>query len=163
MPPGREMPPGEADGPGGRTGARPERRRGLAVVAEWVRHHAASVVTTLVDFLVMIAAVEGFGAGAVVGTAIGAAVGAVTNFLLGRFWTYRARRSPVGSQVLRYALVAAGSLGLNALGEYVLVAQLGAQYVFGRVITALIVSNVWNYPMQRFFVFGTEHVEQQQR
>jgi putative flippase GtrA len=130
------------------------------VVAEFVRHHAASVVTTAVDFLVMIGAVEELGFGAVVGTALGAAVGAVTNFFLGRYWTYRARRQPVGSQVLRYALVAVGSLGLNAFGEYVFVTRLGVQYVFGRVITAIIVSNLWNYPMQRFFVFGPEHAKQ---
>jgi len=156
--------PGGTDGADGRSSPEPtssrRRRRGLAVVAEFIRHHAASVGTTAVDFLVMIGAVEGFGVGAVAGTAMGAAVGAVTNFLLGRYWTYRARRSPVGSQVIRYALVSAGSLGLNAFGEYVFVTRLGVQYVFGRVITAIIVSNLWNYPMQRFFVFGAEHAEQ---
>lgn len=149
------------EGTGGGEAPEPApRRSGLAVVAEFIRHHAASVVTTAVDFLVMIGAVEGFGIGAVAGTALGAAVGAVTNFMLGRYWTYRARRLPVGSQVMRYALVAAGSLGLNAFGEYVFVTRLGVQYVFGRVITAIIVSNLWNYPMQRFFVFGAEHAAQ---
>ena len=87
-------------------------------------------------------------------TVAGAACGAVTNFLLGRYWTYRRRDIAAPGQALRYAMVSAASLGWNGAGEHLFADVLHVQYVLSRVITALIVSNAWNYPLQRFFVFG---------
>ena len=89
------------------------------------------------------------------GTAIGATVGAATNFLLARHWTYRRRLGgAVEVQLARYLPVSLTSLALNAAGEHLFANVMHVQYVLGRVITAVIVSNAWNYPMQRFFVFG---------
>ncbi len=103
----------------------------------------------------MVVAVEVIGLSPVWGTVVGAAIGAGANFLLAREWTYqRADEEPVRVQLLRYLLVAAVSLGLNTTGEHVFANILHVQYVLARVITAVIVSNAWNYPMQRFFVFG---------
>jgi putative flippase GtrA len=122
-------------------------------IAELARHHAASGLATGVDFGIMIALVERLHLAPVFGTAIGSSVGAVTNFWMGRHWTYHAENVAVGRQVLRYVIVAVCSLGWNTFGEYIFVNRLGVHYVLGRVITAIIVSNAWNYPMQRFFVF----------
>jgi putative flippase GtrA len=85
---------------------------------------------------------------------IGAAIGGVTNFLMGRHFTFRSRSMDVSGQALRYALVSATSLGLNALGEHLFVSFFPARYVLGRILVATTVNNVWNYPMQRFFVFA---------
>lgn len=104
----------------------------------------------------MVATVELLHGSPVAGTVAGATLGAVTNFLLGRHWTYRGARGDVQRQAVRYLVVSAASLGLNAFGEYLLAHRLGLQYVGARVITATIVSNAWNYPMHRFFVFAAE-------
>ena len=130
----------------------PER---LAVLKQWLRHHASAAAATGLDFLTMVTAVEFAGADAVAATALGAGVGAVANFLLGRHWAYRRPDGAIAGQAIRYALVSAAGLGLNALGVYVLVHHLGLQYVIGRIITAAIVANAWNYPLQRFFVFSS--------
>lgn len=122
-------------------------------IAQLARHHASSGVATGVDFGVMIALVELLHLPPVFGTAVGSTAGAVTNFWMGRHWTYHADGDAVGRQLIRYVIVAICSLGWNTLGEYIFVNRLGVHYVLGRVITAVIVSNVWNYPMQRFFVF----------
>jgi hypothetical protein len=45
------------------------------------------------------------------------------------------------------------SLGLNSAGEYVLVSVARMQYVLARVLVAIAVSVVWNFPMQRGFVY----------
>jgi len=102
----------------------------------------------------MVACVEGLGARPVPATVAGAACGAVTNFLLGRYWIYRRGEDAARGQAMRYALVSAASLAWNAAGEHLLADVLHVQYVLSRVITALVVSNAWNYPLQRFFVFG---------
>lgn len=129
--------------------------RSFPRLKQWIFHHTTSVVATCADFAAMVAAVELIGLSPVWGTGIGAAVGAATNFFLARHWTYRRNDgAAVQIQVVRYLMVALASLGMNAAGEHLFTNVLHVQYVLGRVITAVIVSNAWNYPMQRFFVFA---------
>jgi putative flippase GtrA len=112
-----------------------------------------AVTATAVDYLTMVACVELGGIRPVPATAIAALVGAVTNFTLNRTFTYHATRTPVGAQVWRFALVSGISLGLNTGGEGLFHHVLGVQYLLARVIVSTIVSNGWNYPMLKYFVF----------
>lgn len=118
-----------------------------------LRHQVGSAVATAVDFSVMIACVSAAGLSPAAGTAIGAACGGVTNFLLGRAWIFRATNGDVASQAIRYAIVSAGSLALNTVGEHVLTTATHWQFVGARVVVSLLVSVLWNFPMQRSFVF----------
>jgi putative flippase GtrA len=120
----------------------------------FLRHHAAAIVATATDYLIMVSCVERLGVHAVAATALGAFAGAVVNFALGRRFTYQAADAPAGAQALRYALVSMASLGLNTAGEYFFHVELRIEYLLARVITSVIVSNAWNYPMQRYFVFA---------
>jgi putative flippase GtrA len=131
----------------------PRPRRGL--LSHLGRHQVASVLSTAVDFGTMVAAVELLRFSAEVGTAFGAACGAFTNFQLGRHFTFSvgARGDHVGLQALRYAGVSAASAGLNVLGEYGLHERLGIQYFWARTVVAVAVSLLWNFPLQRHFVF----------
>jgi putative flippase GtrA len=117
------------------------------------RHQIASFISTAVDFGVMTLAVELLHGTAVIGTLAGASCGALANFQLGRHWVYAARHDHVGEQAGRYALISASSAGLNALGEYGLHDVLGVQYLAARAVVAVAVSLLWNFPMQRYFVF----------
>ena len=101
----------------------------------------------------MVLAVELLRLSPVVGTVAGATCGAFTNFQLGRHFTFGSRSDHVGHQALRYALVSAASAGLNALGEYGLHDRLGIQYFWARTVVAVAVSLLWNFPLQRHFVF----------
>jgi len=157
------------------TDAPAERAPFSARLALWLKHHTASGLATGVDLLMMVASVEILHLHPVPAVAVGATSGAIANFLLLRYWTYRnsiyggvAVASPgqnvenphvsLARQILRYAVVSGGSLGWNTLGEYLFVSVFGVQYVLGRVITAVVVSNVWNFPMQRWFVFTPSRV-----
>lgn len=117
------------------------------------KHQLASVATTALDYLAMILLVSGAGLDPVRGTIIGATVGATSNFLLGRHFIYRARERGVPGQLARYALVAAISLFWNGFGEHLLAVQLGMQYIAARLVVGTMVSLVWNFPLQRYFVF----------
>jgi putative flippase GtrA len=114
----------------------------------------SSVLATIVDFGVMVTVVEALHVSAVKATMAGAACGAFTNFMMARHFTYRVGGTAAHTQLLRFLLVAATSLALNATGEHLLHNVLHLQYVVARVIVAIVVSNAWNYPMQRFFVFS---------
>lgn len=130
--------------------AKTAKRGGLATLG---KHQLASILTTAVDYSVMIVLVSLVGLTPVQGTVFGAATGAVTNFTLGRHFTFQATHLRVHHQALRYVLVSAASLGWNALGEQLLAVELGLQYIVARVITGVLVGLVWNYPMHRYFVF----------
>ena len=119
-----------------------------------MRHHAASGIAAVVDYLVMIFGVEVLRLTPVAATPMGAFCGAVTNFTLGRRFTYKRTEVPARGQAWRYAIVSAASLGLNTAGEYLFHDVVRIEYLLARVITSVIVSNAWNYPMQRYFVFS---------
>lgn len=128
---------------------------------QWLSHHATSLIATVVDFGAMVAVVEVLHLSPVLATGVGATVGGLTSFLLAKQWIYRSTRTADGAVPLllaRYLLVALASLGLNAAGVHLLANELHVQYVLARVITAVVVSNAWNYPMQRFFVFEDRRV-----
>jgi putative flippase GtrA len=124
-----------------------------------MRHNWASIAATVADYLVMISCVELLGLSPVAATPFGALTGAVTNFTLGRRFTYKTTDVPAHSQAWRYALVSAASLGLNTGGEYLFNHLLGIQYLLARMISSVIVSNAWNYPMQRYFVFSAPAIK----
>jgi putative flippase GtrA len=127
----------------------------MAVRAALVRHQAGSFIATVVDYSVMITLVSLGGALPAVGTAIGAASGGVANFVLGRRWIFRATHHRTAPQAARYAMVSLGSLLLNTAGVHLLAAGFHVQYVAARVAVSLAVSILWNFPMQRTFVFRT--------
>ena len=122
-------------------------------LGQWVRHNIVSMAATGVDFATMIGLVELLRFSPVLATVVGAAAGGITSFTLGRHFTYRSQTDPVSSQMLRYGLVSGASLGLNALGEHLILFLLASHYVLGRILVATTVNNAWNYPMQRGFVF----------
>jgi putative flippase GtrA len=120
---------------------------------QWIRHHTAGLIATAADYLTMVACVELAGIRPVPATALAAMVGGITNFIINRRFTYHAAQLPVGGQVWRFALVSGGSLGLNTAGEALFHNVLGVQYMLARVIVSTLVSNGWNYPMLKYFVF----------
>jgi putative flippase GtrA len=136
--------------PTGPSAPTPARRSLFALLG---RHQIASILSTAVDFGVMVLTVEILRRSAVVGTIAGATCGAVANFQLGRHWTFGAGDDHPAPQALRYALVSGASAGLNALGEYGVHDGLGVQYFAARALVAVAVSLLWNFPMQRHFVF----------
>jgi len=121
---------------------------------QWIRHHMTAIISTIVDYSVMVGIVEFSALGPVAATPIAAFAGAVTNFSVNRNFTYRAGDRPIKGQLLRFVLVSGASLGWNTLGEFLFLKIPHLHYFVARVITSIIVSNVWNYPLLRFFVFS---------
>jgi len=125
-----------------------------ATFRQWIRHHLVAIASTGADYAVMVSCVELAKVRPVPATLVGAVAGAVASFTLNRLFTYHATKEAVSGQGWRYALVSLASLGLNAAGEALFNGVLGLQYLLARLITSVIVSNFWNYPLQRFFVFS---------
>ncbi len=117
------------------------------------RFHVGAVTATAVDFGSMITLVEVFHLSPVIATVVGASLGAVTNFLLGRMWVFRQVSEHWAAQGWRYAVVSGTSAGLNAAGEHLIHDVVHVEYVVARVAVSAAVGLLWNFPMQRRFVF----------
>jgi putative flippase GtrA len=117
------------------------------------RHQAVAAVATVLDFAWMAFAVERLGVAPGRAAFTGAALGAVASFLLGRAWAFRARWSGAGLQAARFALVAGVSATLNGLGAHVMHDLSRVGYLTARVLVAVAVGVLWNFPMQLGFVF----------
>ena len=126
-------------------------------VVTFSKSQLASLTATIVEYTTILLWTEVFHQFYVFGVAIGAAMGATTNFLINRHWSFKAANVPVGHQALRYTLVSAGSLLLNTGGVYLITENFHIHYMLSVMGVGLLVGFVYNYPLQRFFVYKKPH------
>lgn len=123
---------------------------------EFIKSQVAAFVSTCIDYLTVIGLTEVIGLWYVYSNIVGASLGAITNFFLGRKWTFKAENQPLSKQAGRYALVSAGSLGLNTFGLFALTEWTNLHYVLSKIIIGIIVAGGFNYVLQKHFVFRKE-------
>jgi putative flippase GtrA len=119
----------------------------------FLRAQAASFAGSVVDFGTLFILTEGFKFYYMVGVVSGAILGAVANFTLGRYWSFKATKDGAPGQAFRYFIVALGSLILNSSGVYIITEYLHIPYWISKIVTSFFVGVVYNYFMQKNFVF----------
>ena len=118
------------------------------------RSVVTSVFTTALDFGTLTGLVELVHVDYVIATFLGTLVGFLANFTINRFWAFAATHSAMHMQFMRVLPVQAGSTGLNTLGVWVFDRFIGLRYFVAKIVASTLVYLCWNYPMNRFFVFG---------
>jgi putative flippase GtrA len=118
------------------------------------RSALTSVFTTALDFGVLVALVQLFGVNYVVATFVGTLVGFLSNFSINRYWAFEATSGKLHWQFVRVLPVQAGSTGLQTLGVWVFTDFIGLHYWVAKIVVSTLVYLGWNYPLNRFFVFG---------
>lgn len=118
-----------------------------------------SIFTTSLDFALLVTLVEVAHTDYVLATFLGTVLGASSNFLINRSWAFRATHGHAGHQALRYLLVQIGSAALHTSGVWLLTDFGGVRYVISKVVVAIAAYLVWNYPMNRHFVFPARPVD----
>ncbi len=111
----------------------------------------------MTDYGVMVFCTEVLGIHYAVSVGIGGIIGAVTNFLINRKWTFYSgvemyRYSGI-SQLIRFCIVVANSILLKMLGTLFFTEMMHISYLISRLITDLFVSLVFNYTLQKRWVF----------
>ncbi|QCR21594.1 GtrA family protein [Pontibacter sp. SGAir0037] len=119
----------------------------------FLKAQTASLVASAVDFLVTIIAVELLGFWYVAGTVTGTVTGGVTHFTLSRNWVFNSSDKSIPTQVIKYVMVWAGSLLLNAAGVYAITHYVGINYIFSKIFVSLMVGFFYNYIIQKRYVF----------
>jgi putative flippase GtrA len=150
----------------------------------FLKANVASLAASISDFFMTMLLVQLFKVNVVMAAATGTVTGGIVNFLIGRHWVFRAggtrRTQERGTQnemkpdklyfafgvkrlafsvttvrqLWKYALVWTGNLILNTGGVYVFACQAGLHYTLSKVVTSLTVAFLYNYPLQKNFVFS---------
>ncbi|HRZ41642.1 MAG TPA: GtrA family protein [Bacteroidales bacterium] len=111
----------------------------------------------MTDYGVMVFCTEVLGVHYSISVGIGGIIGALTNFLINKRWTFYAgadayRHSGI-SQFIRFCAVVANSILLKMLGTLFFTEMMHISYLISRLITDLFVSLVFNYTLQKRWVF----------
>lgn len=126
----------------------------------------SAFVGGLTDYALMVFFTEVFHVHYTISIAIGGVIGAIVNFTLNNKWTFRNKSIPykntLKKQLLRFIIVVINSIALKSSGTYLVTTFLGFDYKISRIFIDLFVSIVFNYNLQRFWVFKqqakiTEH------
>ncbi|HEV2354834.1 MAG TPA: GtrA family protein [Puia sp.] len=119
-----------------------------------------SLVATGVDFLVYYLLLRWAGLPQAPATgrvtfygATGTVCGGIAHFMMSRNWVFNAQEGKWAAQANRYLLVWFGNLALNAAGIYLL-SRMGLTPMLAKVITATSVSVLYNYTLQKYYVFN---------
>jgi putative flippase GtrA len=113
-----------------------------------------SIFTTALDFGTMMGLVELFHVDYVLATFFGTIVGFLANFAINRYWAFEAHDGAIGWQFIRVLPVQAGSTALQTVGVWIFDRFVGLHYWVAKIVVSALVYSLWNYPMNRFFVFG---------
>ena len=121
----------------------------------FLRSVLTSLFTTALDFGTLVGLTELAHVNYVLSTWIGSVVGSLANFTINKQWAFSARHAPTGPAFGRFLIVQAGSTGLHTLGVWLFTRFGRLPYPASKAVVAALVYLVWNYPLNRWFVFPT--------
>jgi putative flippase GtrA len=111
----------------------------------------------IVDYLIMIFITEVFGIHYTISIGISGIIGAIVNFSLNRRWSFRSKnidyKHSHTNQISRFVIVVLNSIVLKSAGTYLFTTWLSIDYKISRIMTDIIVSLLFNYTLQRHWVF----------
>src|ERR1700690_3426559 len=110
----------------------------MKISPRFLRSAATSVLTTALDFAVLIGSVELLHVNYVLATLFGTIVGALSNFTINKHWAFKGSSIPLPSQLARFVLVQAGASGLQTLGVWLLTRFLKIPYQASKLIVAVL-------------------------
>ena len=87
-------------------------------------------------------------------TFIGAFMGGITNCIINYKWVFHPDSINKRYMAARYMMVWTGSILLNTFGTLTLTEATGVSFIIVKAAVAIAVAVMWNYQMQRLFVFN---------
>jgi putative flippase GtrA len=126
-------------------------------LATFSKAQGSAFIGGMVDYLTMIFFTELFHVHYTLSIIIGGIIGAVVNFSINKQWTFRSKDHPyshsVNIQSLRFVLVVVNSIVMKDLGTYLITNHLHLDYKIGRLMVDLFVSLIFNFTLQKYWVF----------
>lgn len=117
----------------------------------------------VVDYGLMITLTEIFRIHYTISIALSGIAGAIVNFSLNRIWTFRSKvhhyNSSITRQLSKFFLVVLNSIMMKASGTFLITTFFRIDYKFSRIMTDLLVSLIFNYNLQKHWVFKKKKVD----
>ena len=126
-------------------------------ITRFIRSQIASFGASVVDFSITYMLTSFAGLWYIFSTTSGVVSGGIANFLLGRYWVFNASNGKKLNQVFKYILVWAFSMLLNLSGTIFFTEIMGMYYMVSKLLTGILVGILFNYNLQRVFVFNIKH------
>ncbi|MGB0881391.1 MAG: GtrA family protein [Vicingaceae bacterium] len=119
-----------------------------------LRHQAAGLIATGVDFGVTLILTNVFLIWVGYSNFTGAAAGAVVNFIISTYWAFSGSKNKLINQIWKYSLVSLGSALLNT-SLVVLFTEILFQFdlVITKIVIAITIAWTYNFLLMRYFVF----------
>jgi len=118
------------------------------------RAQFSAFLATAADFMVMVLCYQFLGLPLAIAVGLGPLVGGGVNFFLNRHWSFRAGQSALTWQLSSYMSVCLVSAVANVKGVLMMVEYTTLTYLPARVIVAVVVALIINYPLHRYLVFA---------
>lgn len=119
----------------------------------FLKANVASLTASGCDFLLTVIAVQYLQVDKLYGSIFGTVCGGIINFIICRNWVFEMGEGGLHFQGRKYFITWVGNLLLNASGVYVYIRVLEMNYVLSKLVVSLVVSIIYNYPMQKRYVF----------
>lgn len=137
----------------------------------FIRAQFSSQIASVTDFLVTILLAQ-LNLYYVYATFIGSVCGGIVNCIVNYKWTFKSTECKKLYITIKYIIVWIGSILLNTGGTYLLTEALGQipwvrdtlsnyfgdYFLFSKVVVSLLVGFLWNYNMQRVFVYRNHNI-----
>ena len=114
----------------------------------------SSWLSSILDYAVTIFLAVFFDVWYVYATFIGALAGGILNCTINYKWVFSHDGRRKRSIAFRYLMVWSVSIILNTLGTFSLTEATAISFVIVKAVVAIVVALVWNYQMQRLYVFN---------
>lgn len=122
-------------------------------IATFAKAQCSAWVASCVDFGITLLLANVLGMWYAYATLLGAFSGGLVNCGINYRWVFHAIGLKKKYVALRYVFVWIGSIAFNTLGTWQLTELTGMNYIISKTIVAVLVAVLWNYQMQRTFVF----------
>lgn len=119
----------------------------------FMRFQFTALFATCMDFLLTILLKETGGLHYSLAVGCGAMAGAITAFTINRYWVFRSLEKHPVEQVLRYIVVAAGSVILNTAGTFLVTEIFQFPYLISKAVISIIIGFTYSYYFSKRFVF----------
>lgn len=119
------------------------------------RAQFSAVLATIIDFTVMVLLYQILGLPLPISVGCGPMAGGLVNFCLNRHWSFQSHKAGISRQLISYAIVCLISAAANVVGVLVVMQMFPIDYLYARVVAAIVVALFINYPLHRNFVFAS--------
>lgn len=123
----------------------------------------SAIVASAVDFSLSFFLVQAVGTWYALASFFGALAGGIINCYVNYQWVFDKQEQRKPYIVLKYFVVWSISILLNTSGTWFFTELSGVNFIIIKAIVALIVAILWNYQMQRIFVFRNLRLRNKQK